>query len=164
MDSLGFTWPRLDSFGFTWTHSVSLRFHLDSLGLTWIHLESHGLTGISLGFTCILKGKGKTRCGQKGKGNTWRAKKGKGKGEPRELHCISTRQTDRAHARTNRNRNRFPGWTHPPTSDLHGSGAGVSRFCRYSRRARSFCCSQAEAGKRILSLFPTIPIILLISS
>ena len=78
--SLGFTWIHLDSLGFTWTR-------LDSLGSTWTHLDS-------------LKGKGKTRWGQKGKG----------KGRPREFHCISTRQTDRAHARTNRNRNRFPGW------------------------------------------------------
>ena len=34
------------------------------------------------------------------------------------MKLIPTLLPGRAHARTNRNRNRFPGWSHPPTSDI----------------------------------------------
>jgi len=129
LDSLGRTWSLLGSLGFTWLHVVPLgliSFHLVSFALTWFHLVSLGLTRfhsdvlgltwfhlVSLGLTWSHKGKGKRE--------NIPSTKGKGKGATPEFHPISTLQPDQALARTNeRNETkRFPGWTHPPTSDLH---------------------------------------------
>ena len=81
---------------------------------------------VSLGFTWIIassQGKGKPG-GRKGKREHLVGEKGKGKGADPEFGPISTLQPDCAHARTNeRNETkRFPGWTHPPTSDKCSEG------------------------------------------
>ncbi len=54
------------------------------------------------------------------KGKRKKAKRMKGKGRQPLLRSNSTRQPDRAYARTNETK-RFPGWarTHPPTSDIY---------------------------------------------
>ena len=52
--------------------------------------------------------------GRKGKRERPLGEKGKGKGERSGFVRIPTLQPERAHARTNRNRNRFPGWSHSP--------------------------------------------------
>ncbi len=53
--------------------------------------------------------------GRKGKGPVGeKGEKGKGKGDASGFVRIPTLQPERAHARTNRNRNRFPGWSHSP--------------------------------------------------
>ena len=88
MDSLGLTWTHLDSLGLTWTH-------LDSLGFTWTHLDSLGLTSHLDSFW--------SHCNPtKEKGKPPTAKREKGKGRHPHLSPNSTRQADRAHARTPR--------------------------------------------------------------
>ncbi len=52
--------------------------------------------------------------GGKGKRERPLGEKGKGKGDASGFVRIPTLQPERAHARTNRNRNRFPGWSHSP--------------------------------------------------
>ena len=122
MNSLGLTWIHLVSFGFTWIH-------LESLGITWNHLDSLDPTLIyldfilvhviyfdfivfhlmSLEFTLfhlIPQGKRERPVGQKGKGKGAVARFGA---------CISL-GIQTARARTHDTK-RFPGWTHPPTSD-----------------------------------------------
>jgi len=87
---------------------VSLRFHP---GFTSVSRPCHfDVTSISL---CREKG----NIASQGKRENPLVPKGKGKGRASGKLRISTLQPDRAHARTNRNRNRFPGWTAPPTSD-----------------------------------------------
>ena len=51
----------------------------------------------------------------KGKGKRQREEKGKGKGQTTVFFPDLTRHTHRAHAR--HETKRFPGWSHPPTSD-----------------------------------------------
>ena len=52
------------------------------------------------------------------KGRALAAKREKGKRHrARGFELIPTLLPGRAHARPNRNRNRFPGWSHPPTFD-----------------------------------------------
>ena len=60
---------------------------------------------------------------RQGKGKRRRDQKGKGKGAEEEDHFFCRIRPDirhRAHARTHARHEtkRFPGWTHPPTSDL----------------------------------------------
>ena len=67
------------------------------------------------------KGKGKVRRPKNGKGKVRHPKKEKGKGRKPFCDPIPLRnQTARTHARTHawHDTERFPGWTHPPTSDL----------------------------------------------
>ena len=100
-----------------WSHQVThgfTRFHVDSPGLIWFHWVSLGLTwprsvSFELNWThSIPKGKRESPDWRKGKG-----KPARGNFEP-----VPTLHPERAHARTNRNRNRFPGWVPcPPTSD-----------------------------------------------
>ena len=162
LDSLGRTWSLLVSLGFTWFHLASLgptlshlvplgliwshlvslgltRSHSVSLGLAWSHLVSFGLTWthlVSLGLTW-------SHLVSQGKRENLPSRRGKGKGAPPQFHPISTLQPDRAHARTNeRNETkRFPGWTHPPTSDLlkykyaHMCICRASHFVLYNLKA-----------------------------
>ena len=57
--------------------------------------------------------------GGKGKRERPLGEKGKGKGERSGFARIPTLQPERAHARTNRNRNRFPGWSHSPQPPIY---------------------------------------------
>ena len=125
-DSLGLIWFHVASLGLTLTFSVSFEptwSHLVLLGLTWLRLVSRGLTWFhwvslglawshldSLGFPGFPRAQERNPCRQKGKGKT----------PSGNLEPVPTLHPERAHARTNGNRNRFPGWTHPPTSDVCG--------------------------------------------
>ena len=46
-----------------------------------------------------------------------KGKRESGRADGRRFELIPTLLPGRAHARPNRNRNRFPGWSHPPTFD-----------------------------------------------
>ena len=118
--SLGLTWPHsrhLVSFGDTKSRVASFVFtctHLGSCGFTWSHLVSLGLTWPRL----VSLGLNWTHMFPIGKRETPARQKRKGKPADGNLKPVLTLHPERAHARTNRNRNRFPGWTHPPTSDM----------------------------------------------
>ena len=131
LDSLGFTRTHLVSLGFTWSHQVShglTWFHVDSPGLIWFHWVSLGLTWPRL----VSLGLNWTHMIPTGKREKPECLKGKGKPPLGHFEPVPTLHPERAHARTNRNRNRFPGWTHPPTSDLSSQ---VQKFrCRSSAR------------------------------
>ena len=124
MNSLGLTWIHLVSFGFTWIH-------LESFGITWNHLDSRDFTLIyvdfisfhlvyfdfilfrlmSLEFTLfhlIPQGTRERPVGQKGKG----------KGAVSRFGAWISLGIQTARARTHHTK-RFPGWNHPPTSDIY---------------------------------------------
>jgi hypothetical protein len=110
--SPGLTWTHLISLGFTWTHLISL-------DLTWIHLDSLDLIWIPLiSFISrekehlISQGKRERPVGQKGKGKGAAAAADHGFGAGISLGIQTAR------ARTHDTK-RFPGWTHPPTSDIY---------------------------------------------
>jgi len=108
------------SFDFT---SLSVRFHFD---VTSIFIPFQvGFTSSSLRFhfeaemeTSPLKGKGNLPEAIREKGNRLGAIREKGKGRDRHFRRVSTTPTSRPYARTNETK-RSPGWTHPPTSDIH---------------------------------------------
>ena len=111
--------PRVFQYYFT---SISLLFHYD---VTIMSLLFHCyFTMISLlcsyDFTIITQGKRENFPREKGKGKAARSKKGKGKGADPRFGPIFTLHPDRAHARSHARHDtkRFPGWTHPPTSDI----------------------------------------------
>ena len=119
LDSLGLTWIHFDSLGFTWTH---LHFtwthwdHLNSLGFTRTHWELTLTHLDSLGLTCIHLDSLRSHQ-EKGKSSeTKPGQKRKGKSSAYDFTEISPGLPHRAYARTNETK-RFPGWTHPPTSD-----------------------------------------------
>ena len=133
LHSLGLTWSNFDclepfwlhvaSLGFTLTFVVSFEptwFHLASLDFAWFHVDSLGFTGSH--FVCLglnwshLYSFGLPGFPKAQEENSRVAKREKGRGRDANLKPVPTLHPERAHARTNRNRNRFPGWTHPPTS------------------------------------------------
>ena len=117
---LGLIWFHVASLELTWTLSVPFNplgliwTYLVLLGFAWFHVDSLGLTGshlVSLGFTWIDLD---SQASQGHKRGIPAAKREKGSRARANLKPVPTLHPERAHARTNRNRNRFPSWTHPP--------------------------------------------------
>ena len=120
--AFGSTWLHLDSFGFTW-------FHLDSTCFTRFHAVSHGFTSSHLFYmmaiVCCwyhltqleLHKENKLTQGKRGNPP---GLKGKGKAATlRFSFCIHLTSTPRARTNERNETKRFPGWTHPPTSDSY---------------------------------------------
>ena len=96
--SFDFTWF-LISFGFTWSRLISISFQFVSFDVTWFHFIPFNPT----------REKGKAR-GAKGK------REG-GRGADHRFGAWISLGIQTARARTHDTK-RFPGWTHPPTSDI----------------------------------------------
>ena len=117
---------------------VSLVF---SLGLTWIPLVQLVFTrshSDPLGFTWNTREKGKSPA----------PKREKGKAQTLNLVRLPPyNQTARTHAQTNETK-RFPGWTHPPTSDVYTHARLVCMKTGVFRRNEIWLNRYAKAVKR----------------